>query len=226
MGKKPEVKRVGAPDWIVTFTDLTSLLTTFFVLLLTFSTMEPQEESMNNGPQEGSPSPLGEKVSMLREWLEPPRQDSIQEEASSTPEEREESILAGSNPVSRGSLEEGCLVSFDESFNFKRGWTAPGKRLQERVTGLARQLAEDDLRVVVIGYADGREHLEQGFASAGELARRRALEVANIFLAADPAWPAHRVGVKACGSAGDRVASRRERAARRRVELYFRAAEE
>ena len=36
----------GAPEWIVTFTDLTSLLVTFFVLLMTFSSFEPTEREV------------------------------------------------------------------------------------------------------------------------------------------------------------------------------------
>jgi len=35
----------GAPDWMLTFTDVISLLVTFFILMLTFSTME--EEKFN-----------------------------------------------------------------------------------------------------------------------------------------------------------------------------------
>lgn len=37
MGKKPEEKAGGAPAWMVTFSDLTTLLLTFFVLLLSFA---------------------------------------------------------------------------------------------------------------------------------------------------------------------------------------------
>ena len=36
---KQEIKQ-GAPEWVVTFGDMMSLLLTFFVLLLSFSTME------------------------------------------------------------------------------------------------------------------------------------------------------------------------------------------
>ncbi len=40
---KPAKKSSGAPAWIVTFADLMSLLLTFFVLLLSFSSMEVHE---------------------------------------------------------------------------------------------------------------------------------------------------------------------------------------
>lgn len=43
MSARPAKKGSGAPAWIVTFADLMSLLLTFFVLLLSFSTMEVQE---------------------------------------------------------------------------------------------------------------------------------------------------------------------------------------
>ena len=41
----PDEAKAGAPDWMVTFADLMSLLLTFFVLLLSFSTMS--EEAFN-----------------------------------------------------------------------------------------------------------------------------------------------------------------------------------
>jgi chemotaxis protein MotB len=39
----------GAPEWVVTFGDMMSLLLTFFVLLLSFSTMEAQKFKMISG---------------------------------------------------------------------------------------------------------------------------------------------------------------------------------
>ena len=41
--KKPEEQEPGAPGWMTTFADLMSLLLTFFVLLLSFSTMEEKK---------------------------------------------------------------------------------------------------------------------------------------------------------------------------------------
>ena len=40
MGKPEEPEPLSAPEWIVTFSDVISLLVTFFVLILTFSTLE------------------------------------------------------------------------------------------------------------------------------------------------------------------------------------------
>lgn len=44
-GRIQEEEPQGAPEWIVTFSDITSLLVTFFVLILTFSTLEPEKKN-------------------------------------------------------------------------------------------------------------------------------------------------------------------------------------
>ena len=44
----------GAPDWIVTFADMISLLVTFFILLMTFSTMEVYDAFNTDGALVGS----------------------------------------------------------------------------------------------------------------------------------------------------------------------------
>ena len=48
MGKHdvPEDPPQSAPEWIVTFSDMISLLVTFFVMLMSFSTMEPANEAV------------------------------------------------------------------------------------------------------------------------------------------------------------------------------------
>ncbi|MFH2001067.1 MAG: flagellar motor protein MotB [Planctomycetota bacterium] len=52
--QKPEPEQpTGCPDWIVTFSDIVSLLVTFFVLLLTFSTLEVKEFEKLAGSLQG-----------------------------------------------------------------------------------------------------------------------------------------------------------------------------
>ena len=43
MGRKPQVEAAeGLPAWVMTYSDVITLLMTFFVLLLTFATAEPE----------------------------------------------------------------------------------------------------------------------------------------------------------------------------------------
>ena len=74
--KKAEEKPAGAPDWIVTFSDMISLLVTFFVMLMSFSTMEEKEEllisqAFSNNTQGHVQNVKGHSA------VEPPREDRM-----------------------------------------------------------------------------------------------------------------------------------------------------
>ena len=46
MAKPEEEQPAGAPEWMVTFSDIVTLLVTFFVLMLTFSSMDEEVFNM------------------------------------------------------------------------------------------------------------------------------------------------------------------------------------
>ncbi|MCA9322804.1 MAG: hypothetical protein KDB53_18830 [Planctomycetes bacterium] len=52
--KQPDPPPSGAPMWIVTFTDMSSLLLTFFIMLLTFSSMETEKLKQAAGNLSGA----------------------------------------------------------------------------------------------------------------------------------------------------------------------------
>ena len=52
--KFDEPEPTGAPDWMMTFSDIMSLLVTFFVLLVTFSTLDPEKFQLAKGAIQGS----------------------------------------------------------------------------------------------------------------------------------------------------------------------------
>jgi chemotaxis protein MotB len=52
--KPQEEFKKGAPLWVVTFTDMSSLLLTFFILILTFSSTESEQLSKAEGSLQGS----------------------------------------------------------------------------------------------------------------------------------------------------------------------------
>ena len=52
--EKQEEAPMGAPMWIVTFTDMISLLLTFFIMLLTFSSMETEKMKQATGNLAGA----------------------------------------------------------------------------------------------------------------------------------------------------------------------------
>jgi chemotaxis protein MotB len=66
--KKPDEKRAGAPDWIVTYSDMVTLLLTFFVMLLAMASFDDPGrvdkviESLNRAFGVGGYSPSPEKA--------------------------------------------------------------------------------------------------------------------------------------------------------------------
>ena len=57
--KREEEGPKGCPEWMVTFSDVVSLLVTFFVLILTFSTLETQQFQKLSGALQGGFGVLG-----------------------------------------------------------------------------------------------------------------------------------------------------------------------
>jgi len=52
--RNTEEKKAGAPEWMVTYSDVISLLVTFFVMLLTFSTADREKFDKARGSLEGA----------------------------------------------------------------------------------------------------------------------------------------------------------------------------
>lgn len=82
MGKKPKVEEVveGAPAWMATFSDLMSLLLCFFVLIVSFSTMEKVKFSTAAGSLRKALTMLGSTGvprSKLKEITEAPHSAAV-----------------------------------------------------------------------------------------------------------------------------------------------------
>lgn len=63
--KKCEECEAGAPEWMTTFSDLMSLLLCFFVLIVSMSSVDPQEFSKASGALRGSLGILSEDPSTM-----------------------------------------------------------------------------------------------------------------------------------------------------------------
>jgi len=63
--KRPESQPKGAPEWMVTYSDVVSLLVTFFVMLLTFSTTDDEQFDKAAGALRGALGVTMEDVSRM-----------------------------------------------------------------------------------------------------------------------------------------------------------------
>ncbi len=191
MGKQPEIKEVGAPAWVVTFTDLTSLLTTFFVLLLTFSTMEPVRVRQVQSYLKGSIGVFGR--SMLSRPALVSREVHTTNRARKgreTPPDPEADVtdapprLPEGLVVTEGDLDKGMRIRFKTLFPFPLGEARPSAALRKALQVVGAGLRGRGLLVRVEGYPDKVFHESLVYATPLELSLERALQAERILVEA------------------------------------------
>lgn len=186
MGKKVDADPPpGAPDWIVTFADMISLLVTFFILLMTFSSMEAYDAFQADGDLTGTTGTVTEASGP--DAIDPPDQDRIAAmdalRGAPKPHLRPSSELLENiedmgqkktdedTEIDLKSLKDGIVIRFDERSSFKPGSTALTEHLRKAVIELGRTLENYPYTVVVEGHTDDRfqateEHRDEFVLSA------------------------------------------------------------
>ncbi len=199
MGKKPRVDEAppGAPDWIVTFSDMVSLLVTFFVMLMSFSTISTNDSmmiveafAMSRGgviENEGGPS--------LVAGPELDRMNAVHSlRGSDDPHARPDEALA-KNLEEMGQREspehaaldltqrmDGLRIAFDERACFAPGSTEVAPELARALGELGRVFEHYDHLVVVEGHTDGAFQPTPRFPTAEALSMARAEAAARALL--------------------------------------------
>jgi chemotaxis protein MotB len=193
--------RAGAPSWMVTFADLMALLTTFFVLLLSFSEQDAERYRQiagsmatafsgqwfkGNGPYPGSgpvqpirslpynpPAPEAESAA------EPPRMDS---QLLRFRGRLQAEIAKGLIEVSRNRRGE-LMISFRHEAAFHSGSRELIANFQTIIDRIAGLLATTRGTIIVAGHTDDLPiHTEQ-FRSNWDLSTARAATVVHALIA-------------------------------------------
>ncbi len=220
----------GAPDWVVTFGDMISLLVTFFVLMLTFSTLDDNELRPAFGSLNTNFGNLTQKQirhNVLRTYEQQPWKRDISG-ADRPPkydvEELHRLIEAKSRksddeiPLELERTQQGLSIRIDADVLFERSSAEIREKSRGRLLDLAEMLKESGRPFLVEGHADGRE------SWAGDdpatLAGRRALAVAQLMMSRAQI-PPRRVGIESFGDqrpreSNDTIEGRR---VNRRVEI-------
>jgi chemotaxis protein MotB len=229
---REEEEPPGAPEWVVTFTDMISLLVTFFVLLMTFSSMREHDllriqsiMTRNRGVIQTHKS---------ERMVPPPQPDHVQSthptEGSPHPHERpfdelpdeQQSVGTAQDQrpdVNLNQIGDGLLVRFGAPERFERGSAEPNLALRRSLTQIASVLAAYEHAVVVEGHAAADHPASPDYPSALDLSVARARAVAQILVQAG--LPAERVQLVAHGAQrpADVAGTPQARNANRRVEL-------
>jgi len=183
----------GDPNaWMVTFSDLLTLMLTFFVLLISMSSLDAKalRESMSFFPgafgvlQKGDAGPLDRSV--VDSIMIQSRFNSLIEEMTN-PEETDDIIRWAGRIVVPDWAEltaddRGALVRVSTSSCFEAGQTILKPKMRETLSDLAEIIADTDLDVLVEGHTDNLPVGSRKYPSNWELSTARAVEVVELMI--------------------------------------------
>jgi len=178
----------GAPEWIVTFSDMVSLLVTFFVLLLTFTS-----SATKTVPNSESRSPIGlfestasavaaRQIELMTRDQTDYQRGSIAPHAR-PPQDLLQSVVDMGQKPKPGELNFDVLAGsaswrlrFEDKAGFAVGTAEPNAALISALHSMAEALVHYDVEVIVEGAAD------EGMApdEAPSLALARAVAAAEV----------------------------------------------
>ncbi|MAE28310.1 MAG: flagellar motor protein MotB [Planctomycetota bacterium] len=184
----------GAPDWIVTFSDMISLLVTFFILMMTFSSLDAKEsftlKDAFQGPRGIIDNDHGHSLTA------PPRQDlmsamnglrGLDTPHSRPPEELPKDLQDVGQQQRDGQLEfdlkgvaDGLVIHYGPEFSFGPGSASVRPRLERALMELAEVLRHYQYLVVVEGFTDTEFKPTTLFPTAETLSCARATAAAGI----------------------------------------------
>lgn len=242
MDLPPEEPKAGAPDWMVTFADLMSLLLTFFVLLLSFAeTKVVKFEQAMGSVKEAfglrSELDISDKASgeTLQQAFDAKEGDGAEGEGESpglSEEELEQQlkeVLEESGASGDGEAritKHGVVLQLSGDLMFDSGAAEISVRAREVLDGLAEYIIKVDRGVDIIGHTDDVPINTVVYPSNWELSAARAGHAVRYLV--DKGVPPKRL--RAIGQASFEPISPNDtaenRAINRRVEFIFTEVEE
>ncbi len=184
----------GAPEWIVTFSDMISLLVTFFVLLLSFASLaakeQPQMKTFLRGMWGVFDSERGSAVDGVKEPITPDRtyrinaatarhsrpfEDVLTELERVGLRENDERI-----PIDLSASQNGVRLTFGAEHAFQPGDAQVAPALHAALLRISGIVGSYPFEVVVEGYAESDFVSNERFASRSALALARATAAAAV----------------------------------------------
>jgi len=222
------------PDWIVTFTDMVSLLVTFFILLMTFSSMDVLDAfqvegrltglsgQVKNEKGESAPDPLKydfvAAMNVSRGATVPHSRPP--EELPQNLESMGAALTDDHTEVDFARTPDGLVVRFDERCAFQPGSAKLPRALSRCLEEIGAVLQYYPNLIVVEGFTDDGFLPTPEFETSDALAHARALVAAESLLGSSDLSPAlvqtSGVGARRFTEGNDTALDRRRN---RRVEL-------
>lgn len=234
--KVEEEKPRGCPEWMVTFSDVISLLVTFFVLILTFSTMEIQEFQKLAGALQGGFGVMGPISESNREALyhkDILRADRQRSQGSILPFARDlddleedldelKQMRRRETELKIDRIDDGMRIRIDGDQMFEPGSDRLLPGFESVVQELGEILSGYPNDIVVEGHVDasftGSSRFSPGYELAGDMAQKMAEMLIEY-----GALPHARIGVASYGATEPLESSKAVwgRAKNRRVDILI-----
>jgi len=186
----------GAPDWIVTFADMISLLVTFFILMMTFSSLEVYDAFSVARNLTGTTGILS--GSQGTSAVPPPEVDLMSamdavrgassmhsrptQELQKNLDEMGQAKSEEHNEIDLKDVRDGMVITFDERASFAPGSAEPTEYLHEVLHELSAVLEHYAFLVCVEGHTDDQFKATPSYPSAESLGAARAAAAANLMV--------------------------------------------
>ena len=191
----------GAPEWIVTFSDIVSLLVTFFILILTWSTLEHEDFEMIRGSLQGALGVVGlttDQAALLkRTQMRVQRTDN--QGTDIPPEEDLHDDVFGDvavqlkhefgESIDFDMLRKGCRIRIGGDTVFAPGSAELSPGCRQALMAIARSVAHRDNPVRVEGHTDDRFRPSARYPTAWHLSIERAAAATRYLAQAGPVSP-------------------------------------
>ncbi|GAB6886552.1 flagellar motor protein MotB [Desulfothermus okinawensis JCM 13304] len=226
----PPKQEEGAPEWLMTFSDLMSLLLTFFVLLLSFANMDIQKFKDMLGSIKDA---FGVQVKRKEAEYIAFSPSKYESKVKLTKQDKDvlgmvftvKSMLTDvqkNTPMDISAEDNGVLIRIQSDVIFKKGTAILLPSSKKVLDSIIKLLKKNDWMVAIRGHTDDREAKNTKYSSAWELSTARAAAVLRYILEKGKFNPRR---FKAEGYADTLPIvpniSEKNRAKNRRVEFYF-----
>lgn len=193
--KRPEDDGPEVPEWIVTFSDMISLLVTFFVLLMTFSSLEEDDVIRVKGAMVGTAGSIDSTIGS--DMVKPPvdlmsKTDPIRglkDPHSRPPEELPDDVAEFGEAKQDDQVEvdlarvgDGLQFGFGPECCFKPGSAEVNSQLAQRASELGEVFSHYPYTILVEGFTDDAFRPTPTYPDAESLALARAAAVADIMV--------------------------------------------
>ncbi|MBK7642581.1 MAG: OmpA family protein [Planctomycetes bacterium] len=214
--KKPE-EHAHSESWLVSYCDMISLLVTFFLMMMTFSTKDSADvREVGVGLLRGRGGIWNTKLYMpVHDEVDPQTVSAVARDVAALAEKQRD----GSGSNVREQL-DGFSMSFDLASSFAPGSAEPTSALEQNMRTLGSFLQRYTQLVVVEGFTDDRFQPTPQYPTAEAISIARAQAAAKVLLQGSTISP-EQVQIAGLGSIRPRAPNDTPggRASNRRVEV-------